>query len=294
MVVAIHAVLAAGGAYVPIDPEQPDERIAYVLDIADPLLVLSASGEVIDTDRTVVFTDTLDVSDQPTAVVTDADRLAPLRPENAAYVLFTSGSTGRPKGVTVSHRAVVNQLSWMQSKFGVDASDSVFLKTPATFDASAWELLLPFVSGARMVVAGPDGHRDPVYLAGVLVSGEVSVAQFVPSVLDAVLDELDGPAGALRLVFSGGEALSGATARRVRSLCGADVHNLYGPTEVTMQATHRVADEVAGTQVPIGTTVWNTDAWVLDVRMQPVRSGWSVSCICRVISWRGDMRVVRS
>ncbi len=161
----------------------------------------------------------------------------------------------------------------MQSQFGIGASDSVFLKTPATFDASVWELLLPFMSGARMVVATADGHRDPVYLAGVLASGEVSVAQFVPSVLDAVLDELGDSTDALRLVFAGGEALSSATTERARRSLGAQVHNLYGPTEVTMQATHRVADEVAGPRVSIGTAVWNTDAWVLDVRMQPVPVG---------------------
>nr|WP_238072229.1 non-ribosomal peptide synthetase [Rhodococcus zopfii] len=274
MVVALHAVLAAGGVYVPVDPEQPDERLSYLLDTADPRLVLTTSGEEIGTGRTVVNIDALDVSGYASDSIRADERHAALRPQNAAYVLFTSGSTGRPKGVAVSHEAVVNQLSWMQAEYLLNASDVVLLKTPATFDASVWELLWPFASGAQMAIAEPDGHRDPAYLARALVDMGVTVAQFVPTVLDAVLDLVDEPTPALRLVFAGGEALPVSTALRARTWFDAQVHNLYGPTEVTMQATHRHGGEaVAGSHVPIGAPVWNTDGWVLDARMRPVPVG---------------------
>ncbi|MBM7459468.1 non-ribosomal peptide synthase/polyketide synthase [Rhodococcus coprophilus] len=273
-VVAVHAVVAAGGAYVPLDPGQPAERTSYVLDTADPVLVLSSVHRDAYGDRTVVDLGVVDLSGVSDAPIGDHERRAPLRADNAAYVLFTSGSTGRPKGVTVSHAAVVNQLSWLQEEFLADGGDTVLLKTPLTFDASVWELFWPLHTGARLAVAAPDGHRDPEYLARALVDFEVTVAQFVPTVLDAVLDVAEAPASSLRLVFTGGEALSGTTAQRVRTRFGCDVHNLYGPTETAMQATHHPGSSVdGGTAVPIGTPVWNTGAWVLDTRLHPVPVG---------------------
>ena len=87
----------------------------------------------------------------------DVDRVAPLRGSNAAYVIFTSGSTGRPKGVAVSHRSVVNQVSWLAERYAVSGSDVVLFKTPVTFDVSVWELFVPLAVGARLVVATHDG-----------------------------------------------------------------------------------------------------------------------------------------
>lgn len=273
-VIAVHAVIAAGGAYVPLDPGQPAERTSYVLDLADPVLVLSSGSPDAYGDRTVVDLGTVDPSGVSDAPIGDHERRAPLHADNAAYLISTSGSTGRPKGVTVSHASVVNQLSWLQEEFRTDGDDTVLLKTPLTFDASVWELFWPLHTGARLAVAAPDGHRDPDYLARALVEFEVTVAQFVPTVLDAVLDVADAPTPALRLVFTGGEALAGTTAQRARTLFGCDVHNLYGPTETTMQATHHPGSAVDdGLPVPIGTPVWNTGAWVLDTRLHPVPVG---------------------
>lgn len=238
--------------------------------------MLTTSDDRVDTERTVLCVDSLDLSDRPSDPVRDSDRYGPLRPENTAYVLFTSGSTGRPKGVAVSHGALYNQLRWMQDEFALDGTDAVLLKTPpATFDASVWELLLaPPAAGAQMVIAARDGHRDPAYLASVIADERITVAQFVPSVLDLVVDQAQ-PAQTLRLVFSGGEALSVGTADSVRQLYGTDVCNLYGPTEVTIQATSRRGSAgVDGPYVPpIGTPVRNTDAMVLDSRLNPVPVG---------------------
>ncbi|MBM9839678.1 amino acid adenylation domain-containing protein, partial [Rhodococcus hoagii] len=219
--------------------------------------------------------DEVDVSRYSEAPVADAERRAPLRSANVAYSIFTSGSTGRPKGVTVSHGSVVNQLRWMQDEYGLDCSDRVLLKTPFTFDASVWELFWPLQVGAQLVIAAPDGHRDAGYLARTIVDESVTVVQFVPSMLSVVADELPDTGVALTRVFCGGEALTGAVVERLRRVSDAAVHNLYGPTEVTVQAT-RFAVAVGASlpgSVPIGAPVWNTRAFVLDERLNPVPVG---------------------
>ncbi|MDH6678002.1 amino acid adenylation domain-containing protein [Rhodococcus sp. LBL1] len=276
LLTALHAVLAAGGAYVPIDPQQPIERNAHILDTAGPACVLTSAGDDVELPQHLlrVDIDTLDLSALSPAPLTDDDRRSPLRPSNAAYVLFTSGSTGRPKGVTVSHAAVVNQLLSMQDEYRLGADDSVLFKTPVTFDASVWELFWPLETGARIVVAAPDGHRDPAYLARILAEQSITVVQFVPTVLDAVADHLERERCiSLSHVFCGGEPLTAAVVSRVRSICDAAIHNLYGPTETTVQVTRRTVTETEPTAVPIGAPVWNSRARVLDSRLNPVPAG---------------------
>ncbi|MCA2208204.1 non-ribosomal peptide synthetase [Nocardia rosealba] len=284
--VAVHAVLAAGAAYVPVDPDHPADRTAYVLARTAPVCVLTVAGSGVGVGEAVEV-DTLDLSALSGDPIVDEERCAPLRPDNLAYVLFTSGSTGRPKGVAVPHRAVVNQLRWLQSAYPLSADDVVLQKTPFTFDASVWELLWPLQVGARLVLAAPDGHRDPAYLAAATARHSVSVVQYVPSVLTAVMAETTGTVGdphdrsgdvsrgqsALRLVFAGGEALTTELARAVRERTGATVVNLYGPTETAIQVTtHRFADD-QGATVPIGSPVAETRVYVLDSRLHPVPAG---------------------
>ena len=184
LLVAVHAVIRAGAAYVPVDPDHPAERIAYVFDIAEPICVLSRPQDHGALPARVPIVDVdLDRQVSTTAPITDADRLGPLRPDNAAYVIFTSGSTGRPKGVAVSHRSIVNRLLWMQDTYPLHASDVVLHKTPVTFDVSVWELFWPLQTGAQLVIAEPDGHRDPGYLSALIADRGVTTAHFVPSML---------------------------------------------------------------------------------------------------------------
>ncbi|MGW0007957.1 amino acid adenylation domain-containing protein, partial [Nocardia grenadensis] len=235
LVVAMYAVVTAGGAYVPVDPEHPAERTAYVLETARPVCVLTSTSDAgavpEGTGVPVLAVDELDLSAYTDTPVTDVERRAPLRASNTAYVIFTSGSTGRPKGVAVSHAAIVNRLVWMQSEYGLAASDVVLQKTPSTFDVSVWEFFWPLQVGARLVVAKPDGHRDPEYLAEVIDAEGVSVAHFVPSMLTVFVAALPGVfagsgagrCGSLRLVFSSGEALVPKPAQRLRELTGTAV-----------------------------------------------------------------------
>ncbi|WP_141717963.1 non-ribosomal peptide synthetase, partial [Nocardia altamirensis] len=284
LVVGMYAVLAAGGGYLPLDPDHPAERTAYVLETADPVCVLT-SGADLPIDTAQVRIDLLELSTYTTTPVTDADRRVPVRPSNTAYVIFTSGSTGRPKGVAVSHAAIVNRLVWMQAAYGLTAEDVVLQKTPATFDVSVWEFFWPLQVGARLVVARPDGHRDPAYLAEVIEAEQVTTAHFVPSMLavfvaePAVLrwgmaeDEAGKPSTSLRQVFASGEALPAPTAQQLRALTGARLHNLYGPTEAAVDVTYHEVIDADTVSVPIGAPVFNTQVYVLDARLRPVPVG---------------------
>ncbi|MFD3745106.1 amino acid adenylation domain-containing protein [Nocardia sp. NPDC058633] len=261
-VVAIYAVHAAGGGYVPVDPDLPADRIAYMLSIAAPALELSSL-------------DGLELSGFDEGPVTDADRLAPLLSHNVAYVIFTSGSTGRPKGVAISHCSVVNQVRWVGENYALTPKDVVLQKSPATFDMSVWELFAPLTVGARLVIARAYGHTDPAYLAEIIAAQRVTFTALVPSML-AVLADM-APAQSLesvRTLLVGGEEFGPETvAAARRTVPGAELHNLYGPTECTVCASaHRVTEAESG-NLPMGSPVWNTRAYVLDNRLHPVPPG---------------------
>ncbi len=286
LIVSLLAVLKSGAAYVPVDPDHPADRIAYVLQQSRPALLLTtaaveAAVRAVGTDGTV---ETL-VLDTPEALaaqaalpggdVTDAERTAPLSVAHPAYVIFTSGSTGRPKGVAVPHEGIVNRLAWMQAAYGLTEHDRVLQKTPSGFDVSVWEFFWPLTEGATLVVARPGGHQDPAYLAEVIRTQNVTTAHFVPSMLHAFLQE-DAAAHCtgLRRVISSGEALPGDLRTRFFTVLDAELHNLYGPTEAAVDVTHWAcaADDTPG-PVPIGRPVWNTRVYVLDAALRPVPPG---------------------
>ncbi|MFJ1747309.1 amino acid adenylation domain-containing protein [Streptomyces sp. NPDC088116] len=283
LIVALLAVLKSGAAYVPVDPDYPAERIRYILDNTRPALVLTTR----DVDAVLPPTDGTDrlVLDDPRTAaaldarsgtdLTDADRLAPLGVLNTAYVIYTSGSTGKPKGVLVPHEGIVNRLRWMQGRYGLDASDRVLQKTPSGFDVSVWEFFWPIVEGATLVVARPEGHKDPAYLARLIRQERVTTLHFVPSMLQVFLTE---PTAAdcvsLRRVVCSGEALPGELRAKFFETLDVPLHNLYGPTEASVDVTswECAAHDPAG-PVPIGAPVWNTQVRVLDSRLRPAPVG---------------------
>ncbi|MFB7722125.1 non-ribosomal peptide synthase/polyketide synthase [Nocardia sp. NPDC056100] len=284
LVIAMYAVLEAGAAYVPLDPDQPADRIDYVLDTARPAAILTTGRDAVATasGALLVEVDTLDLAEYSAAPITDAERGQAISPSHTAYVIFTSGSTGRPKGVAVEHGAIVNRLLWMQHEYPISAEDAVLQKTPATFDVSVWEFFWPLQTGARLVVAKPDGHRDPVYLAQIIAEQGITTAHFVPSMLALFVAELGDAAAstigdtadtALRQVFASGEALPVTIAQQLRELTGARLHNLYGPTEAAVDVTYHEVIDADTLSVPIGRPVWNTRTYVLDARLNPVAPG---------------------
>jgi amino acid adenylation domain-containing protein len=203
----------------------------------------------------------------PGTDLTDADRAAPLLPAHPAYVIYTSGSTGTPKGVTITHAAIGNRLSWMQSEYGLSADDRVLQKTPYSFDVSVWEFFWPLITGAGLVLAKPGGHRDPEYLAELIETAAVTTLHFVPSMLEAFL-AAGGAAryAGVRRTFCSGEALAGRLAARFASETGGSrLSNLYGPTETAVDSTFWECRDDDGSQTPpIGRPIWNTRVFVLD------------------------------
>ncbi|WP_330333157.1 amino acid adenylation domain-containing protein [Streptomyces sp. NBC_00536] len=278
MVIALLAVVKAGAAYLPLEPGLPADRVAYMVETAGAGVVLSSSAVagVVPAGAAVVLLDEPAVAGE-LAGLPEGPLGVEVLGAQPAYVIFTSGSTGRPKGVVVSHEGIVNRLAWMQERFGIDDADRVLQKTPFGFDVSVWEFFWPLSVGAALVVARPEGHKDPEYLAGLVREQWVTVAHFVPSMLEAFLaDEATADAaGVLRYVVCSGEALSSSLRDRFfEVLGGVGLHNLYGPTEASVDVTAWACEPgIGGTVVPIGAPVANTRVYVLDDRLRPVPVG---------------------
>ena len=269
-VVALLGILAAGGAYVPIDPEYPAERQE---------LMLSDSGAPVVLDQAEPWGDDPPIpgATRPGATRPGATRPPVVFPEHAAYIIYTSGSTGRPKGVVCHHGGIVNRLDWMQETYGLAADDRVLQKTPISFDVSVWELFWPLRVGATLVVAPPASHKDSAELADLLGRERITTVHFVPSMLAAVLGEpaLDAWSSRRRILASG-EALGRELAERCGERLGPILHNLYGPTEAAVDVTYQPCEAMAGSHlptIPIGRPVANTAIHVLDRRARPVPLG---------------------
>jgi amino acid adenylation domain-containing protein len=262
LVVALLGALKAGGAYVPLDPGYPAERLAYMAADADfPVLLTQERLR----DRFGAFAGRLVCVDGPAAPGAQGAPRAGAPADSLAYVIYTSGSTGRPKGAMNSHRAVVNRLRWMQDRYALGDSDAVLQKTPFSFDVSVWEFFWPLMAGARLVLARPEGHRDPAYLSALVEREGVTTLHFVPSMLQAFLETGEpGRFGSVRRVVCSGEALSVELRDRFfESFPATELHNLYGPTEAAVDVTYwECRPEDAA--VPIGRPVANTRMYVLD------------------------------
>ncbi len=265
LVVALLGILKAGGAYVPLDPDYPRDRLDFMLQDAGTDVLLTQShlrdrlpshqGQVLCLDTGWDAT-----PDQPFTPPA-------LNPEHLAYVIYTSGSTGRPKGAQNSHRAISNRLLWMQDAYRLTPDDTVLQKTPYSFDVSVWEFFWPLITGARLVLARPGGHKDPGYLADLIEAERVSVCHFVPSMLEAFLTEptLDRRCASLRDVMCSGEALSYELQERFFERVGARLHNLYGPTEAAVDVTYwECRRNDPRRVVPIGRPIANIHMHVLD------------------------------
>ncbi|HEX5740328.1 MAG TPA: amino acid adenylation domain-containing protein, partial [Pilimelia sp.] len=271
LVVALVAVLRAGAAYLPLDPDYPADRLALMVADAGPVALLTDTATRAGLPARVPAVLALDDADLPPA---PAARPA-VRPQDPAYVIYTSGSTGRPKGVVVSHRAVVNRLLWAQATYGLTPEDRVLQKTPSSFDVSVWEFFWPLIAGAALVVARAGGHRDPHYLTRLIQREQVTTVHFVPSMLRAFLAEPQaaGCAGLTRVLCSG-ETLPADLANAFHTTFGGlvELHNLYGPTEAAVDVTAWPCPPGA-TTVPIGRPVWNTTVYVLNAALRPVPAG---------------------
>ncbi|HVH11541.1 MAG TPA: amino acid adenylation domain-containing protein, partial [Longimicrobium sp.] len=277
-VVALLAVLRAGGAYVPLDPGYPAERLAFMLEDGGVSVLLTERG-LRDGLPVPASVSVIDVRAAEADAVDESAENPESRatPQSLAYVIYTSGSTGRPKGVMNAHNGVVNRLAWMQAEYAIGTSDVVLQKTPFSFDVSVWEFFWPLMTGATLVVARPDGHRDPHYLQEVIEREGVTTIHFVPSMLQPFVEAADpSRCASLRRVMCSGEALPPALvdAFHARFPASTALHNLYGPTEAAVDVTYWPCARVESTaSVPIGRPVWNTRMYVLDAGMRPAPIG---------------------
>ncbi|MFJ5294858.1 amino acid adenylation domain-containing protein, partial [Streptomyces sp. NPDC088348] len=276
-VVTMLAVLKAGAAFLPVDPEYPASRITYMLEDARPTLLVVTRETLGQLPASTVPSVTLDDTAAWSTGRTESPGTTVL-PAHMAYVIYTSGSTGQPKGVVVTHASLTNHMAWMADHLTLTAEDRVLARTSPSFDASVWETWLPLLHGASTCVVPPELNRDPALLLSRMQEFQVTVAQFVPSHLSLVLNNASvAPPRSLRAVLSGGEPLPVALAAQVADAWSVEVHNLYGPTEATIDSTAHAAiqspEKANADVVPIGAPVWNVRAYVLDAGLRMVPPG---------------------
>jgi amino acid adenylation domain-containing protein/non-ribosomal peptide synthase protein (TIGR01720 family) len=276
LVVALLGVLKAGGAYVPIDPEYPAERVRYMLADCGARVLLTQAGLVAQVEVpggcTVVQ---LDQEWERIAQRSAANVASEVSADNLVYVIYTSGSTGKPKGAMNTHRALCNRLLWMQQAYQLNNTDRVLQKTSVSFDVSGWEFFWPLITGARLVLAQPGGQRDSAYLVQLLTEAQVTTVHFVPSMLEAFLQEQDVErCGHLKRVICSGEALSVELQQRFFERLPVQLENLYGPTEAAIDVSRWSCERDSERRtVPIGRPIANLRLYVLDEEQRLVPVG---------------------
>ncbi|WP_221797924.1 non-ribosomal peptide synthetase [Oceanobacter mangrovi] len=309
--IAILAVIESGAAYLPMELDYPDERLAIMLEDSAARLLISHSSQqarfeqIQAGSQLAIPLQLLDhlplqpgqaLADSPenelairrqqlqTLMDSLSDDQLGLQPDHPAYLIFTSGTTGRPKGVLVSHQAIVNRILWMQHQYPLGPDDAILQKTPCSFDVSVWEFFWSYLTGARLVMAAPDVHKDPQALADTIERFGVTTLHFVPSMLALFTashqhntSNANVRCSSLKQVFCSGEALTKTQARNFRSVFNAELHNLYGPTEAAVDVSWQPAFaeglDAGGAGVAIGKPVWNTCLYILDQYLRPVAPG---------------------
>jgi len=275
MVIALLGILKSGGAYVPVDPGYPASRQEYMIRDADAPVILTQAKFIAQLSKTGSHVLALDESWHLVATQPGENLGDWVGPDHLAYSIYTSGSTGQPKGALNTHRGVCNRLLWMQDEYQLTSTDCVLQKTPFSFDVSVWEFFWPLMTGARLVLASPDGHKDPDYLVRLIQQTGVTTLHFVPSMLRIFLAaEGLGNCTTLKRVICSGEALSHELQERFFEFLPVELHNLYGPTEAAVDVTYWACQRFSERKVvPIGRPVANTQVYVLDGNMQPVPVG---------------------
>ncbi len=274
LIPSIYGILKTGGAYVPIDPNYPIDRIISIVDDSKIKAIVTMGKFLKDSMqlgcRIVDLEKDLEVIN---AQVVKSSGIK-VNSNNLAYVIYTSGSTGKPKGVMIEHHSIINRILWMQKVYGIDQNDVLLQKTPIVFDVSVWELFWWSFAGASLCLLKPGGEKEPDEIIKTIEKNNVTTIHFVPSMLGAFLSVLDGEfiytrLSSLRQVFSSGEALKpehvSLFGNTVNKNCGARLINLYGPTEATVDVSYFECEfQSKYTNVPIGKPIDNTQFYILN------------------------------
>lgn len=280
MVVGLLGVLKAGGAYVPLDPEYPKERLAFMIEDSQTSVLLTQEKLKLEIGNRKLNNGNIVCLDSDWETITqecENNPVSGVNADNLIYVIYTSGSTGKPKGAMNIHRALCNRLLWMQDAYRLTADDHILQKTPFSFDVSGWEFFWPLITGARLVIAKPGGHKDSAYLIKLITDQKITTMHFVPPMLQVFLQEPDvEQCTSLRQVICSGEALPYELQQCFFERLGAELHNLYGPTEAAIDVTFwHCKRENQRKIVPIGRPIANTQIYILDRYLQPVPIGAS-------------------
>jgi amino acid adenylation domain-containing protein len=275
MVVGLYGALKAGGAYAPLDPTYPRERLAFMLADAQAAVLLTQKRLLPTLPAHEAQVVCLDADWETVGQQSIQNPVSGVVDDGLAYVIYTSGSTGRPKGAMNTHRGIRNRLLWMQEAYQLVQADRVMQKTPFSFDVSVWEFFWPLLTGACLVVARPEGHKDSAYLVEVVVEQKVTTVHFVPSMLQVFVEERKvGACRSLKRVICSGEALPFDLQERFFARLDAELHNLYGPTEAAVDVTFWPCGREGKRQVvPIGRPIANVQVYLLDARLESVPVG---------------------
>ncbi len=276
MMIAILATWKAGAAYVPLDPEYPENRLKHMIDDAAVIIIITQtvhSSELynmVDNSTTVLKLDEDELISQLLNYPMFNPQVPGLTSSHLAYVIYTSGSTGMPKGVMVEHMSSVNRIEWMQKHYQLSEHDVVLQKTPISFDVSLCELTWFFMVGARLVIAEPQGHKDPDYLCKLIQNQQVTQVRFVPSMFRLIIEHNEWQnCGSLKNIYLTGEAVDVSIALTHYGANKAALHNMYGPTEATVEVSHYlIPDDPNLKTVSIGRPIQNTGFLIMNDQFQ--------------------------
>ena len=296
MIIGILGIVKAGGAYLPVSPDNPPDRIEYMLKDGGVKILLVHQKTA---NRTVFEGLTINLDDPDVYNGSTANPAILNKPQDLAYVIYTSGSTGKPKGVMIEHRSLVNRLHWMQHACPIDERDVILQKTPYSFDVSVWELFWWALQGAKLCFLMPGGERNPLAIVESIQKRHVSVMHFVPSMLNVFLEYLDGKSASVlgslasvRRVFASGEALTPSHVRKFNDIwggkTGARLTNLYGPTEATVDVSYFDCPAHNDFEnIPIGRPIHNIRLYVIKDGQQAAIGEAGELCIAGIGLARG-------
>jgi amino acid adenylation domain-containing protein len=270
MIISILAIIKAGGAYMPIDPDYPEDRIKYMIDNSQSKLILSTKSIV----SKIADVDYIDVENKEIYKSNSAKVQKEHNSRNLAYVIYTSGSTGKPKGAMIEHYSVINRINWMQKRYPLDETDVILQKTPYTFDVSVWEMFWWSFVGAKVCFLEPGGQKYPDKIINEVSKNRVTVMHFVPSMLNAFLEYIENYGDynsltTLKQVFASGEALTVNQVKKFNHIINkkysTKLSNLYGPTEATVDVSYYdCAEDDNFRVIPIGKPIDNIQLYILD------------------------------
>ncbi len=292
LLLSILSVLKTGAAYVPIDPEFPNDRVSYILGDINAQIILTDSHHyknlrdkciVLDNIRLICVDD----CESNLEVQSSSNLKVIMDPEQLAYIIYTSGTSGKPKGVMIEHHAIINRLKWMNDEYKISDQDVILQKTPYVFDVSVWELFCAGWLGAKLVFIEPRGHKDSHYLMDILRKQLISILHFVPSMLTAFLADLNLSVRkgtneslsekifpSLKTIFCSGEELSLKAVREGKAILkSVQINNLYGPTETTVDVLYYNCTGQEGKAIPIGRPISNTKVYVFNESLTAVPVG---------------------